>query len=82
MPTKKQPSKSASCSSLTLPELDQSKMAVLNMPASAHSRRSYKHAIEKFIAEATAAPELPTVANKVALLGKRSSGSQADAATL
>jgi hypothetical protein len=32
------------------------------------------------IVEATAAPELPTV-NKVALLGNRSSGSQADAAT-
>jgi len=47
---KRQTGKSAGCSSLTVPELDQSKMAVLNMLASAHSRRSYKHAIEKFIA--------------------------------
>lgn len=48
---KKQPSKSASCSaSLTVPELDESKTIVLNMLASAHSRRSYRHAIEKFIA--------------------------------
>src|ERR1700730_3523964 len=47
----KQPRKSDSCSvSLTVPELEQSKMTVLNMLASAHSRRSYKHAIEKFIA--------------------------------
>jgi len=39
--------KSASCStSLTVPELEQSKITVLNMLASAHSRRSYKHAIE------------------------------------
>jgi hypothetical protein len=36
----KQRSKSASCSSLTVPELEQSKIAVLNMLASAHSRRS------------------------------------------
>jgi hypothetical protein len=48
MLTKKQPSKSASPSSLTVPELDQSKMAVLNMLA--HSRRSYKHATDRFIA--------------------------------
>lgn len=58
MSTKKQPSKSASCSSLTVPELDQSKMAVLNMLASAHSRRSYKHAIEKFIAWYCSEPRL------------------------
>jgi hypothetical protein len=51
MSPKKQPSKSASCSaSLTVPEVDQSKTTVLNTLASAHSRRSYKHAIEKFIA--------------------------------
>ena len=58
MSTKKQPSKSASCSSLTVPELDQSKMSVLNMLASAHSRRSYKHAIEKFIAWYCCEPRL------------------------
>jgi hypothetical protein len=55
---KKQRSKSASYSSLTVPELDQSKMAVLNMLASAHSRRSYKHAIEKFIAWYCSEPRL------------------------
>ena len=56
---KKQPSKSASCSaSLTVPELDQSKMAVLNMLASEHSRRSYKHAIEKFIGWYCSEPRL------------------------
>ena len=50
MSSPKQPCKSASYSaSLTVPELEQSKTAVLNMLASAHSRRSYKHAIEKFI---------------------------------
>jgi hypothetical protein len=55
---KKQPSKSPSCSSLTVPELDQSKTTVLNTLASAHSRRSYKHAIEKFIAWYCAEPRL------------------------
>jgi hypothetical protein len=56
---KKQPSKSASCSaSLTVTELDQSKTTVLNTLASAHSRRSYKHAIEKFIAWYCAEPRL------------------------
>jgi hypothetical protein len=35
---------------LTIPELEQSKAAVLNTLASAHSRRSYDYAIEKFIA--------------------------------
>jgi integrase len=56
---KKQPSKSASCSaSLTVPELNQSKTTVLNTLASAHSRRSYKHAIEKFIAWYCSEPRL------------------------
>jgi Phage integrase, N-terminal SAM-like domain len=34
---------------VTVSELEQSKAAVLSTLASAHSRRSYKHAIEKFI---------------------------------
>src|SRR5271165_2437825 len=55
---KKQRSKSANCSSLTVPELDQSKIAVLNMLASAHSRRSYKHAIERFMAWYCSEPRL------------------------
>jgi site-specific recombinase XerC len=55
----KQPCESASCSaSLTVPELEQSKTAVLNMLASSHSRRSYKHAIEKFIAWYCSEPRL------------------------
>jgi integrase len=59
MSPKKQPCKSASCSaSLTVPELEQSKTTVLNMLASAHSRRSYKHAIEKFIAWYCSEPRL------------------------
>jgi hypothetical protein len=56
---KKEPRKSANCSaSLTVPELDQSKTTVLSTLASAHSRRSYKHAIEKFIAWYCAEPRL------------------------
>jgi site-specific recombinase XerD len=35
---------------LTIPELEQSKAAVLNTLVSAHSQRSYKYAIERFIA--------------------------------
>ena len=35
---------------LSIPELEQSKAAVLNTLASAHSRRSYEYAIERFIA--------------------------------
>ena len=34
---------------LTIPELEQSKAAVLSTLASVHSRRSYKHAIARFI---------------------------------
>jgi hypothetical protein len=34
---------------LTIPELEQSKTAVLNTLASEHSRRSYAYAIERFI---------------------------------
>jgi hypothetical protein len=36
--------------SLTIPELEQSKTAVLNTLASVHSKRSYKYAIERFTA--------------------------------
>ena len=35
---------------LAIPELEQSKTAVLNTLDSPHSRRSYEYAIEKFIA--------------------------------
>ena len=51
MSAQKHPNESANrCASLTLPELVQSKIAVLDILASAHSRRAYNHAIEKFIA--------------------------------
>jgi hypothetical protein len=58
MSPKKHIGKPASCASLTVPELDQSKTAVLDTLASAHSRRSYKHAIEKFIAWYCSEPRL------------------------
>jgi len=44
--------------SLTIPQLEQSKAAVLNTLASVHSRRSYKYAIERFIAWYCARPRL------------------------
>lgn len=57
--SKKQQRKSARRStSLTIPELEQSKTAVLNTLASAHSRRSYEYAIEEFIAWYCAEPRL------------------------
>src|SRR5271156_2175959 len=50
MPSKKKTQAPASrCASLNVPELEQSKAAVLSILASAHSRRSYGHTIEKFI---------------------------------
>jgi hypothetical protein len=57
MSPQKQPRKSDGCS-LTVPELEQSKATVLNMLASTHSRRSYKHGIEKFIAWYCSEPRL------------------------
>jgi site-specific recombinase XerC len=59
MSAKKQSGKSA-CRrvSLTIPELEQSKTSVLSTLASAHSRRSYRHAIEKFIAWYCSEPRL------------------------
>jgi site-specific recombinase XerD len=48
--SKKQQRKCVSRSTtLTIPELEQSKAAVLNTVASAHSQRSYKYTIERFI---------------------------------
>ncbi len=43
---------------LTIPELEQSKTAVLNTLASQHSRRSYEYAIERFIAWYCSEPRL------------------------
>jgi len=48
-PQKKTLAFSSRCAGVTVPELEQSKAAVLSTLASAHSRRSYKHAIERFI---------------------------------
>jgi len=42
----------------TIPELQQSKTAVLNTLASKHSRRSYDHAIDRFIAWYCSQPRL------------------------
>jgi site-specific recombinase XerD len=47
---KKQRKSVGRSTTLTIPELEQSKAAVLNTLASAHSRRSYEYAIERFIA--------------------------------
>jgi site-specific recombinase XerC len=58
MSFKTRPNKSASPSNATVPELQQSKTTVLNMLASAHSRRAYMHAIEKFIAWYCSEPRL------------------------
>jgi hypothetical protein len=46
------------CAGVTVPELEQSKAPVLSTLASAHSRRSYKHAIEKFISWDCSEPRL------------------------
>ena len=43
---------------LTIPELEQSKAAVLNTLASVHSRRSYEFAIDTFIAWYCSEPRL------------------------
>jgi hypothetical protein len=43
---------------LTIPELEQSKAAVLNTLASVHSRRSYTFAINRFIAWCCSEPRL------------------------
>jgi hypothetical protein len=59
MPLKRQIHEPASrYASLTIPELERSKAPVLNTLASAHSRRSYKHGIEKFIAWYCSEPRL------------------------
>ena len=42
MPPKKQPESVGRSATLTIPELEQSKTAVLNTLASEHSRRSYE----------------------------------------
>ena len=57
--SKKRPRPSAKHSArLTIPEFEQSKTAVLHTLASAHSRRGYKYAIDKFIAWYCGEPRL------------------------
>lgn len=58
MVSQKQPESVARSAALTIPELEQSKAAVLNTLASVHSRRSYAHAIERFIAWYCSEPRL------------------------
>lgn len=50
--------KAGRAQNLTLPELDQSKIAVLNSLSSLQSRRSYRHAMEEFIQWYCAEPRL------------------------
>ena len=50
MSKKQQPKSINRSAPLTIPELEQSKSAVLNTLASAHSRRMYEYATERFIA--------------------------------
>jgi hypothetical protein len=47
MPSENQPESVGLSATLTIPELEQSKAAVLNSLASQHSRRSYEYAIER-----------------------------------
>src|ERR1700693_4655330 len=58
MPRKNQPESVGLSATLTIPELEQSKAAVLNTLASQHSRRSYEYAIERFIAWYCGEPRL------------------------
>jgi hypothetical protein len=57
---------------LTIPELEQSKAAVLNTLASAHSRRSYAFAIDRFIAWYCSEPRLTF--NRAVVVRYRSAG--------
>src|SRR5271165_2185786 len=49
---------SISPATVTIPELEQARTAVLNTLASEHSRRSYEYAIERFIAWYCSEPRL------------------------
>jgi hypothetical protein len=58
MPTKNQPDSVGLSATLTIPELEQSKAAVLNTFASLHSLRIYEYAIERFITWYCSEPRL------------------------
>jgi len=55
---KNQPASVGLSATLTIPELEQSKAAVLNTLASQHSRRIYEYAIERFITWYCSEPRL------------------------
>ena len=58
MLSENQPESVGRSATLTIPELEQSKAAVLNTLASVHSRRSYTFAINRFIAWYCSEPRL------------------------
>ena len=58
MSPKRQPKSIARPATVTIPELEQSKTAVLTTLPSQHSRRSYEYAIERFIAWYCSEPRL------------------------
>jgi integrase len=58
MVSQEHPDSGGRSATLTIPELEQSKAAVLNTLASVHSRRSYAYAIERFVAWYCSAPPL------------------------
>jgi TolB-like protein len=58
MVTQKHPDPADRTATLTIPELQQSKTAVLNTVASIHSRRCYAYAIERFIVWYCSEPRL------------------------
>jgi len=58
MVSQEHPDSGSRSATLTIPELEQSKAAVLNTLVSAHSRRSYAYAIERFTAWYCSEPRL------------------------
>lgn len=58
MSPKRQPKSTTRAASVTIPELEQSKTAVLNTLASEHSRRSYDYDIHRFITWYCSEPRL------------------------
>ena len=58
MLSENQPETVTRSATLTIPELEQSKAAVLNTLASQHSRRSYEYAIERFVTWYCSEPRL------------------------
>lgn len=68
---RRQPRSTISPTIVTIPELEQAKTAVLNTLASEHSRRSYEHAIERFIAWYCSEPRLTF--NRTVVMRYRSS---------